>query len=132
MEKQVSEVCMHRYITYQPTTSAAPYILSFPAFVSTDDMDFFLNTTEITIPAGPIPSTGDDCVLVLIVDDDLVEGDHDFDIIITATNHDHVRIGPGSSTTVTIVDNDGMYNTLEMFGLGLKRSTCYRDGWHWI
>ena len=36
-----------------------------------------------------------------------MEGDHEFDIEITDTGHEDVDIGPQSTTTVTIMDNDG-------------------------
>ena len=74
----------------------------------TDSADFFLDTMEITIPAGLIPSSGADCVNVSATNDDLVESDDEFDIVITSTSNSNVLPGAASVYTVTITDDDGI------------------------
>ena len=58
----------------------------------------------IPIPAGTIPNVGPDCAAVTAVDDSLVEGPEEFDIVITGATM--VSIGSADTTTVTIIDND--------------------------
>ena len=71
--------------------------------------DFSLTMTTITIPAGPIPNVGPDCVSVMATDDNLAEGPETFDIVIIATNQPEVSVGTSDTTTVTINDDEGMY-----------------------
>ena len=50
------------------------------------------------------------CASVMATQDTLVEGDHGFDISILSTDlPDYVTIESPDTTTVTIVDDDGMY-----------------------
>ena len=62
---------------------------------------------SITIPAGPIPTAGSDCVMVTANEDDILKGDDDFVITITGTDLPEVTVGFLSSATVTVTDNDG-------------------------
>ena len=64
--------------------------------------------TEIVIPAGPIPSDGSDCVNVTAINDDLLEGNHNFDIRITSTDLSNVLVGTPDTITITITDESGM------------------------
>ena len=64
--------------------------------------------TEIVIPAGPIPSDGTNCVTVTAINDDLFEGNHDFDIRITSTDLSNVLVGTPDTITITITDESGM------------------------
>ena len=70
--------------------------------------DFSLGgATTITIGAGSmIPTSG--CVSVSATDDTIVEGDEDFDIVVTMTDQTAVVVGASDTTTVTIPANDGM------------------------
>ena len=53
-------------------------------------------------------SNGDTaCDNVTIIDDDVLEGEHSFEILITATDPQLVNIDPDSAI-VTIEDNEGM------------------------
>jgi len=53
-------------------------------------------------------SNGDtSCDIVTIIDDDVLEGEHSFEILITATDPQLVNINPASAF-VTIEDNEGM------------------------
>ena len=53
-------------------------------------------------------SNGDTaCDVVTIIDDDVLEGEHSFEILITATDPQLVNIDPASAI-VTIEDNEGM------------------------
>ena len=78
---------------------------------------------DIIIPAGSVPSTGTDCVDVTAVEDDLVEGDHEFDIIIISASNDEltaVSSGSPDINTVTITDDDGIFVSVThspMYGL---------------
>ena len=47
------------------------------------------------------------CDIVTIIDDDVLEGEHSFEILITATDPQLVNIDPASAI-VTIEDNEGM------------------------
>ena len=78
-----------------------------------------LGMTEITIPSGSsIPtSPGTNCVTVSALQDELVEGDHDFEIEITSTDLDAVVPGTQSINTVTITDEDGMFVTFCRFNI---------------
>ena len=68
-----------------------------------------LDTTEIIITPGNLPMIGN-CLMVTAIDDNLVEGDHEFDINFTSTSNDQqIDIVDPSVNTVTITDNDGMY-----------------------
>ena len=62
------------------------------------------------IPAGAIPSVSTDCVTITAIDDELVEGDHEFNFNITSTNNTQVSY-PEPINTVTIGDNDGTFYT---------------------
>ena len=62
----------------------------------------------IIIPSGSsIPSSGNDCVNITTTDDNLIEGDHEFDIVIISSSEG--IIASSSVNTVTIIDDDGMY-----------------------
>ena len=53
-------------------------------------------------------SNGDTaCDIVTIIDDDVLEGEHSFEILITTTDPQLVNINPASAF-VTIADNEGM------------------------
>ena len=74
-----------------------------------------LNTMEIIIPPGNLPIISGNCLMVTAIDDNLVEGDHEFDINITSTcNDQQIDIVDPSVNTVTITDNDGMYACILM------------------
>ena len=69
--------------------------------------DFSLTMTTITIPDGPIPNLGPDCVSVMAIDDTLAEASETFDIVIISTNQPEVSVGTPDTTLVTINDNEG-------------------------
>ena len=55
-------------------------------------------------------SNGDTaCDIVTIIDDEVLEGEHSFEILITTTDPQLVDINPASAF-VTIADNEGMTN----------------------
>ena len=67
-----------------------------------------MSMLEVVLPAGDTSPT--DCVTVSAIDDDLVEGNHTFDIVITSTDHPNITIDASRNTaTITITDDDGMY-----------------------
>ena len=47
-----------------------------------------LDTMEIIIAPGSLPKIMGNCLMVTAIDDNLVEGDHEFDINITSTSND--------------------------------------------
>ena len=72
--------------------------------------DFMLDTMEIIIAPGNLPIIMGNYLLVTAIDDNLVEGDNEFDINFTSTSNDQqIDIVDPSVNTVTITDNDGMY-----------------------
>ena len=74
-------------------------------------MDFSLTpagaTTITFTAASAIPSTV--CISVSADDDTIVEGDEDFDLVLTMTDQmPDVVVGTSDTTAVTIPANDGM------------------------
>ena len=63
---------------------------------------------SITIPAGPLPTSGSDCVNVTATEDDILNGDEDFVITITGTDLPEVTVGFPPTHILTIIDNEGM------------------------
>ena len=78
----------------------------------TDSSDFFLGATSITIPAGAIPTSGNDCVSLSAIDDNILEGNEGLDVNITGTNQDMIIVGALATTTVTITDSNGKHLTM--------------------
>ena len=77
-------------------------------FVFTESSDFSLGVTSVTIPAGVIPISGNDCVSLSAIDDTILEGNEGFVIHISGTNQDFVTVGISNETTLNIIDNDGI------------------------
>ena len=71
-----------------------------------------MSGTTITIPAGPIPNTGPDCVTITPVDDDILERSEGFDLVVSGTDLAQVTIGVSDTTTVNIEEDDGMLTTV--------------------
>ena len=69
-----------------------------------------MEATSVTIPAGAIPTSGNDCVSLSAIDDTILEGNEGVDVNITGTDEDEVTVGASATTTVTITDNDGRPN----------------------
>lgn len=79
-------------------------------FSLTESNDFHLSGTNITIPAGALPSSGRDCVTVKTTNDVILEGKERFDIVISGTDVHQVAIGTLDTTSITICDNSsGMF-----------------------
>lgn len=78
----------------------------FALVVDSSDYSLMPAAMAITIPSSG--STG--CVSVSATDDPLIEGDETFSIVITIMTNRmaKVNIGVSNTTTVTILDNDGM------------------------
>ena len=77
-------------------------------FLLTESSDFSLSMSNITIAPGSLPTDGSQCINVTATDDTILEGDEDFEILITDTDIPKVTVGIASTTTVTISDNNGM------------------------
>ena len=72
--------------------------------VTDGGVDYDSGIYTVTIPAGQISVPFD----VPINDDDIIEGNEDFDLTIIRTSlPDGVTRGDPASATVTIVDNEG-------------------------
>ena len=73
--------------------------------------DFSLGAS-VTIPAGTsLPTDGSHCVAVSGTEDTFLEGDEEFDAMITGTDQSTVvSVGASDTATVTITDNDGAYD----------------------
>ena len=72
-------------------------------------MDFSaLGALEVTFTSGS-PNGTQQSVDIAIMDDDALEGDHDFTVQLISTDPSgsNVMIGMQSITTVTITDNEG-------------------------
>ena len=65
--------------------------------------DFFNVTFDATTSAANTSA----CVSVPLIDDDSLEGDHDFMVSIDSTSP-MISIGIPASVTVTILDNEGV------------------------
>ena len=71
-----------------------------------------MSGTTITIPAGPIPNTGPDCVTITPVDDDILERSEGFDLVVSGTDLAQVTVGVSDTTTVNIEEDDGMLTNM--------------------
>ena len=59
-------------------------------------------------------SNGDTaCDITTIIDDDILEGEHSFEVLITATDPQLVNINPASAF-VTIADNEGTITKIHL------------------
>ena len=65
------------------------------------------NIFEATFLAMSTSNGDTACDVVTIIDDEVLEGEHSFEILITATDLQLVNINPASAF-VTIADNEGM------------------------
>ena len=67
---------------------------------------YMLPTKEVVFPVGD-PST--ECFNVTIIDDNELEGNHDFTVEIMgiSSGSPHAMIDAASTTTITITDDDG-------------------------
>ena len=74
----------------------------------TENADFTVpNPLQVTIPAGPIPSSPV-CVPIMATEDTQIEGDHGFTVSINQPSLSTVTVGTPGSALVTITDNDGI------------------------
>ena len=84
-------------------------LIVYALFTVNGDFSFMpVGATTITFAASSmIPST--ECVDVLAFDDTIVEGNEDFDLVLTMTDQmPDVVVGTSDTTAVTIPANDGM------------------------
>ena len=71
--------------------------------------DFALLENEVVIPSMTAQGEGVCVAAVAILGDDIVEGNETFQIMIQPTNPLDMVSPGGSTTTVTIVDDDGKH-----------------------
>ena len=62
---------------------------------------------QVTFTSGS-PDDAQQSVVIAIIDDDVLEGDHDFTVQLVSTDPSSVMIGAQSDTTVTIIDDEGI------------------------
>ena len=85
------------------------HYIVYALFTVNADFSFMpVAATTITFAAtSPIPSL--QCVSVSADDDTILEGDEDFDLVLTMTDQmPDVVVGGSDTTAVTIPDNDGI------------------------
>ena len=58
-----------------------------------------------TLQPGDEPDR--DCINVTAVQDNLIEGLHTFDIVLTSTDHPNVGVGVDNISTISIFDDEG-------------------------
>ena len=63
---------------------------------------------QVTFTSGS-PDDAQQSVVIAIIDDDVLEGDHDFTVQLVSTDPSSVMIGAQSDTTVTIIDDEGIH-----------------------
>ena len=64
-------------------------------------------TVTFSVPVTPGPPTDSECITIDILDDDALEGDHEFTVMITATSDNAPVDSASSTTTITISDDEG-------------------------
>lgn len=87
------------------------YNSSILLFFSVNGEDFDGDNLEATFPIGTTfnEQVQTACVDISIINDDALEGDHSFTVVLSNANPSSVTISPPfSSATVIIEDDDGM------------------------
>ena len=71
--------------------------------------DFVARSSLLVTFTSGSPNNAQQSVDIGIIDDDVLEGDHDFTVRLISTNPSgsNVMIGMQSNTTVTIIDDEG-------------------------
>ena len=79
--------------------------------VAGDDYTDLNDPVTVTFSASlpPGPPTDSECITIDILDDDALEGDHEFTVMITDTSHNATVDSASSTTTITISDNEGLH-----------------------
>ena len=63
-----------------------------------------------SVPLSPGPPTDSECISIDILDDNVLEGNHDFEISIVGVSDDAPINDISAITTVVIHDNEGNYS----------------------
>ena len=82
--------------------------------------DFALLVSEVVIPFTTVQGQGVCEPAIAILGDDIVEGNETFRVIIQPTNPLDMVSPGGSTTTVTIVDDDGKHYTTTVLHTNLN------------
>ena len=69
--------------------------------------DFMLQMSEVVIPPATVQGQGVCVAAILIVGDNLVEGNETFQVMIQTSNPLDMVLADRSTVSVTIVDDDG-------------------------
>ena len=69
---------------------------------------------NVTFAADGLMGDTTQCAMISTTNDDVLEGDHDFTVIVDSTTPDVVTVGTPSSATATLLDNDSMCYCIEI------------------
>ena len=64
---------------------------------------------NVTFAADDLMGDATQCAMISTTDDNVLEGDHDFTVMLGRATPDVVTIDTPSSATATLVDNDSMH-----------------------
>ena len=65
---------------------------------------------NVTFAADGLTGDATQCVMISTTDDDVLEGDHNFTVMVDSATPDVVTVGTPSSVTATLLDNDSMFS----------------------
>ena len=63
---------------------------------------------NVTFTADGLTGDTTQCTMISTIDDDILEGDHDFTVMVDSASPDVVTVGTPSSATATLLDNESM------------------------
>jgi len=72
-------------------------------------MDFILLEREVVVPSTTVRGEGMCVAAITILGDDIVERNETFHVTIRPTNPNDIISTSGNTSTITIVDDDGMH-----------------------
>ena len=72
-------------------------------------MDFVLLEGEVVVPSTTVQGEGVCVAAINILGDDIVERNETFRVTIQPTNPNDIISTSGNTSTITIVDDDGMH-----------------------
>ena len=82
--------------------------------------DFSISALDITIPIDTLPTIGFDCITATTIDDNLLEGNEMFTIVIDGTDDANFIPGAFGTATININDNEGTHNlSLKLWSSGV-------------
>ena len=67
------------------------------------------NGFNVTFAADGLTGDATQCTMISTTDDEVLEGDHSFTVMLDSATPDVVTVGTPSSATATLLDNDSMF-----------------------